>query len=97
MLGCPHVLDELDITSQLLSNFTFSVYIGYSKFVLLETLESIDALRETCLQSSPASGSFPMSWLFEAGGQSIRASATASVLPMTLAVYLISPSLFLYL
>ena len=38
-----------------------------------------------------------MSWLFEAGGQSIRASATASVLPMTLAVYLISPSLFLYL
>lgn len=46
MLGCPHVLDELDITSQLLSNFTFSVYIGYSKFVLLETLESIDALRE---------------------------------------------------
>ena len=46
MLGFPHVLDELDITFQLLSNFTFSVYIGYSKFVLLETLESIDALRE---------------------------------------------------
>ena len=45
-MGFPHVLDELDITFQLLSNFTFSVYIGYSKFVLLETLESIDALRE---------------------------------------------------
>ena len=33
-----------------------------------------------CLQSSPASGSFPMSWLFPLGGWSIGASA--SVLPM---------------
>ena len=30
----------------------------------------------------PASGSFPMSWLFASGGQSIRASASASVLPV---------------
>ena len=35
-----------------------------------------------CLQSFPASGSFPMSWLFASGGQSIGASASASVLPM---------------
>ena len=35
-----------------------------------------------CLQSFPASGSFPMSWLFKSGGQSIRASASASVLPV---------------
>ena len=33
-----------------------------------------------CLQSFPASASFPMSWLFASGSQSIRASA--SVLPM---------------
>ena len=33
----------------------------------------------TCLQSFPASGSFPM--LFTSGGQSIGASASASVLP----------------
>ena len=32
--------------------------------------------------SFPASGSFPMSWLFPSGGQSIGASAAASVLPM---------------
>ena len=32
------------------------------------------------LQSFPASGSFPMSQLFTSGGQSIRASASASVL-----------------
>ena len=36
----------------------------------------------SCLQSFPASQSFPMSWLFASGGQSIRASASASVLPM---------------
>ena len=34
-----------------------------------------------CLQSFPASGSFPVSQLFTSGGQSIRASALASVLP----------------
>ena len=34
------------------------------------------------LQSFPASGSFPMSQLFASGGQSTRASASASVLPM---------------
>ena len=34
------------------------------------------------LQSFPASGSFPMSWLFASGGLSIGASASASVLPV---------------
>ena len=33
------------------------------------------------LQSFPASGFFPMSWLFTSGGQSIGVSASASVLP----------------
>ena len=36
------------------------------------------------LQSFPASGSFPMSQLFSSGGQSTGASASASVLPMTI-------------
>ena len=36
----------------------------------------------SCPQSLPASGSFPMSQLFAWGGQSIGASASASVLPM---------------
>ena len=35
----------------------------------------------SCLQSFPASGCFPMSHFFASGGQSIRASASASVLP----------------
>ena len=38
----------------------------------------------SCPQSFPASGSFPVRWLFASGGQSIRASASASVLQMNI-------------
>ena len=38
----------------------------------------------SCLQSFPASGSFPMSQFFASSGQRIRASASASILPMNL-------------
>ena len=37
-----------------------------------------------CLQCFPASGSFPMSPLFPSGSQNIGASASASVLPMSI-------------
>ena len=35
----------------------------------------------SCPQSFPASGSFPVNWLFPSDGQNIGASASASVLP----------------
>ena len=38
----------------------------------------------SCLQSFSASGSFQMNWLFPSGGQSIGASASASVLSMNI-------------
>ena len=38
----------------------------------------------SCLQSFPASASFPMSQFFPSGGQSIRVSALALVLPMNI-------------
>ena len=38
----------------------------------------------SCLQSFPASGSFPLSQFFASGGQSIAVSASASVLPMNI-------------
>ena len=38
----------------------------------------------SCLRSFPASGSFPRSQFFESGSQSIRASASASVVPMNI-------------
>ena len=57
------------------------------------TISSSAAIISSCLQSFPASGSFPMISLegmmlklklFASGGQSIRASASASVLPMNI-------------
>ena len=37
----------------------------------------------SCFQFSPPSGSFPVSWFFTSGGQSIEASSSASVLLMS--------------
>ena len=42
-----------------------------------------------CPQSFPALGSFLVSWLFASGGQSIGASASASVLPMNIQDWLV--------
>ena len=50
----------------------------------LSTILSSVTPFSSCLQSFPASGSFLMSWLFASGGQSIGASAAASVLPMNI-------------
>ena len=48
------------------------------------TISSSVAPFSSCPQCFPASGSFQMSQLFTSGGQSIGASAWASVLPMTI-------------
>ena len=50
------------------------------------TISSSVAPFSSCLQSFPALRSFPVSWLFALGGQSIgaSASASASVLPFSL-------------
>ena len=48
------------------------------------TISSTVVPFSSCLQSFPASGSFPKSQFFTWGGQSIRVSASASVLPMNI-------------
>ena len=48
------------------------------------TISSSVALFSYCPQSFPASGSYPMSWFFILGGQSIGASASTSVLLMNI-------------
>ena len=48
------------------------------------TISSSVAPFSSCPQSFPASGSFPISQLFASAGQSIGASALASVLPMNI-------------
>ena len=48
------------------------------------TFSSSVAPFSSCLQSFPASGSFPISWLFASGGQSIGVSPSVSVLPVSI-------------
>ena len=48
------------------------------------TISSSFVPSSSCLQSFPASPSFPMSWLFISSGQSNGASASASVLPVNI-------------
>ena len=48
------------------------------------TISSSAVPFSSCLQSFPATGSFPMSWLFATSGQSIGASGSPSVLPMNI-------------
>ena len=48
------------------------------------TISCSAALFSFCLQSFPASGSFPVNHLFVSGGQSIGTSATALVLPLSI-------------
>ena len=49
-----------------------------------QTISSSVVPFSSCPPSFPASGSFPVSWLFASGGQSIGASTSASVLPMNI-------------
>ena len=51
------------------------------------TVSSSVVLFSPCPQSFPASGSFPMSQPFASGGQSIGATASASVIPMSIQVW----------
>ena len=52
------------------------------KVMSIESVTSSSVVHfASCLQSYPASGSFPMSQLFAWGGQNIGVSALASVLP----------------
>ena len=48
------------------------------------TISSSVAPFSSCLQSFPASGSFPVSQFFTSGGQNIGVSASASAFPMNI-------------
>ena len=54
------------------------------KSVMPSTISSSVIPFSSCPQPLPESGSFPMSQLFQSGGQSIGVSASTSVLPMNI-------------
>ena len=58
-----------------------------SSWLCRPTISSSVVPFSSCLQSFPASGSFQMSQFFASGGQSIKVSASASVLPMNIQDY----------
>ena len=64
---------------------SFTISQSLLKFMSIELVMLYNNFKLClCLQSFPASGSFPVSWLFASGGQSIVASASATVLPMNI-------------
>ena len=63
---------------------SFTVSQSLLKFMSIELVMPSNHLIPSCLQSFPTSGSFPKSQSFASGGQSIGASASASVLPMNI-------------
>ena len=82
--SCPALCDPHGL--QPLRFLSFTVSQRLYKFMSLSqwchpTISS-SVVPFSCLQSFPASGSFPVSWLFASGGWSIGVSASTSVLPM---------------
>ena len=70
------------------ASLSFIVSLSLLKLMSIEAVmqsnHSSVAPFSSCLQSFPASGLFPISWLFASGDQSIGASASASVPPMNI-------------
>ena len=85
--SCPTLCDPWTATCQ--ASMSFTVSWSLLKLMSFEsgchpTFSTSVVLLSSCLQSFPASGSFPKSQLFAAGGQSIRASALALILSMNI-------------
>ena len=84
---CPTLCDPMDCSIP-----GFPVHHQLPEFAQTHVYWVVDAIQpphplspfSSCLQSCPASESFPMSQLFTSGGQSIGASASASGLPMNI-------------
>ena len=68
------------------ASLSFTISLSLLKYMSIELvmLSKHLILFYSCLRSFPASGSFPLSWLFPSGGQNIGASASASVLLMNI-------------
>ena len=75
MPGAPALHDLLEFTKTHVHWFSDAIH---------STMSSLVIPFSPCLQSFPASVSFPVSWLFATGGQSMQNSASASVLSISI-------------
>ena len=85
--SCPPLGDTMGCSTP--GTFVFHIYpeFAWSPICWISDLSNPLIFCGTfslCLQSFPTSGSFPMSQFFASGGQSIGASASASVLLMNI-------------
>ena len=78
----PHELQHTGLPCPSLSLGVCSNSYPLSRWWCYPTMSPSVTLFSSYPRSFPASGSFPMSWLLTLGGQSIGASASASVVPM---------------
>ena len=78
----PHGLQHTRLPCPSLSISWSLLKLMFIEFVMFSSISSSATPFSFCLQSFPASGSFPVSRLFASGGQSIGTSA--SVLPMNI-------------
>ena len=87
-LGSHVQLFETPWTAACQASLSFTGSQSFLRFMSTEsmmlTISSSTVFFSSCLQSFPASGSFQMSQLFASGGQSIGASASASVLSVNI-------------
>ena len=79
----PHRLQHARLPCPSLSPRICSNSCPSSRWCHLNISSSVISF-SSCLQSFPASGSFPINQFFSSGGQSIAASASASVLSMNI-------------
>ena len=85
--SCPTLCDPMDCSTpgfpvhHQLPEFT-QTHVHWVGDAIHPTISSSAVSSSFCLQSFPASGSFPKSQYFASDGQSIEVSASASVLPM---------------
>ena len=83
--SCPAVCNPIDCSTQ--ASLSLTISQSLPKFMSIELMMLSNHLilcHLLLLQSFLASGSFSMSWVFTSGSQIIRASTSASVLPVGL-------------
>ena len=83
--SCPTICDPWTAAHQATLSITNSwslLKLMSTKSVMPLTISFSVVPFSSCLQSFPASGSFPISQFFTSGGQSIGASASTPILPM---------------
>ena len=71
------------------ASLSFTISESFLKLMSIELVIPFNHLifyhpLSSCFQSFPASGSFPMNWLFASGGQSFGASVSTTVFPINI-------------